>query len=87
MFLDEAVEKFGSQSEVARICGLKNNAPSAWKSRNGGRIPKNHSIRLGELPSPTIRWLCYNCNHEWNAYIKISCPNCKCKVDVEKIND
>ncbi len=49
MKLQDAVEHFKSQRNVADILGLSEAAVSIWKSRDEGIIPMRHIIKLKDL--------------------------------------
>jgi len=49
MKLQDAVEHFKSQRNVADILGLSEAAVSVWKSRDDGIIPMKHIIKLKDL--------------------------------------
>ena len=49
MKLQDAVEHFKSQRNVAELLDLSEAAVSVWKSRDDGIIPMRHIIKLKDL--------------------------------------
>lgn len=44
--LDRAIEVCGSQAELARRIGLKQQYVNNWKERSNGRVPGEHCIKI-----------------------------------------